>query len=334
MKNIFKAFYFVMAAIAVTSCNKSDDSTTEVKDYSEQYQKDLELIEDFLQTHYMEVTNNPGATDDQSVTFTEIPTGGTQTSIWNQTDYPLQVRYVNKHDITYKLYYIQLRQGSGPTSKSPCNVDQVLASYNGKYIYTESDTEKTTFDQFEESLNPQTYFSLASVIAGWTEIFPKFKTGSYASNPDGTISYFDFGAGVMFVPSGLGYYNVSTGGIPSYSPLIFSFKLYEIIREDQDADGIPSYQEDIATVNVASDGTETVINGVPDGYVRVLDEDEVNPDDTDGDDIPDFLDIDDDGDYFTTLSEIKNPLTGESYPYDEIPTCTDGKKKHLSTACH
>lgn len=334
MKNIFKSFYIIVAALAITSCNKSDDSSTEVKDYSEQYQKDLELIEDFLQTHYMEVTNNPGATDDQSVTFTEIPTGGTQTSIWNQTDYPLQVRYVNKHDITYKLYYIQLRQGTGATSKSPCNVDQVLASYNGKYIYTDSDTEKTTFEQFEESLNPQTYFSLASVIAGWSEIFPKFKTGSYSANPDGTISYFDFGAGVMFIPSGLGYYNVSTGGIPSYSPLIFSFKLYEIIREDQDSDGIPSYQEDISTVVVNSDGTETVINGTPDGYVRVLDEDEVNPDDTDGDDIPDFLDIDDDGDYFTTLSEIKNPLTGDSYPYADIPTCTDGKKKHLSTACH
>lgn len=334
MKNIFKTFYFVLIGFTIVSCNKSDDSTTEVRDYTEQYQKDLAIIEDFLQNHYMEVTNNPGGVDDQNVTFTAIPAGGTQTSIWNQTTYPLQVHYVKKHDITYKMYYLQLRQGSGATSQSPCNVDQVLPAYNGKYLYTDATTNKSKFAQFEESLNPQTYFSLTNVVTGWSEIFPKFKTGSYVANTDGTISYFDFGAGVMFIPSGLAYFSASTGSIPAYSPLIFSFKLFEIKREDQDSDGIPSYLEDLSTVTVNSDGTETIVNGVPDGYVRILATGVTNPDDTDGDGRPNYLDIDDDGDNFTTLSEIKNPLTGESYPFNEIPTCSDGKKKHLSNVCH
>ena len=78
-----------------------------------------------MQTHYMEVTNNPGSTDDQNVTFTLIPEGGTQTSIWDQTTYPILTRYVsvnqNDVDITYKIYYIQLRQGTGANSKSPSN---------------------------------------------------------------------------------------------------------------------------------------------------------------------------------------------------------------------
>ena len=297
----------------------------------------------------MEVVNNPGATDDQDVTFTLIPDGGTQTSIWDQTTYPILTRYVtvkqNDVDVTYKIYFIQLRQGSGANSKSPCNVDRVLTSYRGEYIYSSTVTvgtppvSTTTIisNEFEESINPQNYFNLTGVIRGWSEIFPQFKTGSYTGNPDGTISYYDFGAGVMFIPSGLSYYSNSTGGIPAYSPLIFSFKLYEIQRVDQDADGIYSYQEDLATSTTSSNGTVTITAGVPDGYLYSMATGNVNPDDTDGDEIPDFLDVDDDGDFFTTLSEIKNPLTGQAYPFDAIPTCGgtgNGKKKYLDPSCH
>ena len=45
--------------------------------------------------------------------------------------------------------------------------------------------------------------------------------------------------------SGLAYFASGSGTIPSYTPLVFSFKLYEIQRQDQDADGIPSYLEDL-----------------------------------------------------------------------------------------
>ena len=84
--------------------------------------------------------------------------------------------------------------------------------------------------QFEENKNPQTYLSLyGGVIRGWSEIFPRFKAGTYVGNPDGTISYSDFGAGIMFLPSGLGYYNNVAGSIPSYSNLIFTFKFLNCI---------------------------------------------------------------------------------------------------------
>lgn len=335
--------------LTVVSCSKNDSSPEPLRDFTEQYTKDLANIETYMHTHYMEVVNNPGATNDQDVTFTLIPLGGMQTSIWDQTTYPILTRYVtvkqNDVDVTYKIYYIQLRQGSGATSKSPCNVDRVLTSYRGEYIYSNTVTEGTPpvstttikSTEFEESIDPQNYFSLTGVIRGWSEIFPQFKTGSYSGNPDGTTSYYDFGAGVMFLPSGVGYYGTSTGGIPAYSPLIFSFKLYEIQRMDQDADGIYTYQEDLATSTVNSDGTVTVINGVPDGYVYNMAAGIVNLDDTNGDEVPDFLDVDDDGDFYTTKSEIKNPITGQSYPFADIPTCGgsgNGKKKYLDPSCH
>ena len=345
MNNFFKIIFLFTLGLIVVSCSKdNNNNVAPLRDYTEQYAKDIANIETYMQTHYMEVntTAGPGATEDQDVTFTLIPVGGTQTSIWNQTTYPILTRYVsvnqNDVDITYKIYYIQLRQGTGANSKSPSNVDRVLTSYRGEYIFSSTEqvngVDVTTIksDEFEESINPQSYFNLTSVIRGWSEIFPQFKTGTYLGNPDGSTSYFDFGAGIMFIPSGIAYFGSATGGIPSYSPLIFSFKLYEIQRIDHDGDGIFSYQEDLATSTVNSDGTVTVIEGVPDGYVYSLAKDIVNHDDTDSDDIPDFLDVDDDGDFFTTKSEIKNPITGIAYPFADIPTCGgtgNGKKKHF-----
>ena len=334
MNNFFKIIFLCTLFLSIISCSKNSSTTEPLRDFTAQRDTDMTNIETFMHTHYMEVVNNPGAVDDQNVTFTLIPTGGTQISIWNQTVYPLLTRYVtvtqNAVDVTYKIYYLKLREGSGANSKSPCNVDRVLTAYRGEYIYSSTTTTTDTppvstttiiSNQFEEVTNPQTYFNLTGVIRGWSEIFPQFKTGTYSGNPDGTTSYSDFGAGVMFIPSGLAYYSNTTGLIPAYSPLIFSFKLYEIQRMDQDADGIYSYQEDLATSTVHSDGSVTVTAGVPDGYVYSLATGIVNPDDTDGDGIPDFLDVDDDNDNYTTKSETKyiNPLDPQHlaryYPY-------------------
>lgn len=358
MNNFYKIIFLFTLGLTVVSCSKSDSSTEPLRDFTTQRDTDMTNIETFMHTHYMEVVNNPGATDDQDVTFTLIPAGGTQTSIWNQTTYPIKTRYVkvrqNEQDIVYKIYYLELRQGSGANSKSPCNVDRVLTSYHGEYIYDSVDetTEVHTIisNEFEELVNPQSFFNLTGVIRGWSEIFPQFRTGSYIGNPDGTVSYNDFGAGVMFLPSGLAYFSGSTGGIPAYSPLIFNFKLYEIQRVDHDGDGIYSYQEDLGTSIVSSSGTVTNTPGVPDGYVYSLPEGVANVDNTDDgrlilqpdgttkpEEVPDFLDTDDDGDYFTTASEIKNPLTGDPYPFADIPTCGgsgNGKKNYLDPSCH
>ena len=268
MNNFFKSILLFAVTLLAVSCSKSDSSTEPLRDYAEQYATDMANIEKFMKTHYMEVVNNPGATNDQDVTFTLIPPNGTQVSIWDQTDYPKQTITLEQNDITYTMYYLQLRQGSGPTSKSPCNVDRVLTSYRGEYIYkrTEESVETIESKQFEELINPQSYFNLSAVITGWSEVFPKFKTGSYVGNADGTISYFDFGAGVMFIPSGLAYYASSTGTIPSYSPLIFSFKLYEIQRTDFDGDG----EADILVIRNESGQRVFYIRRSSDGAMQVI----------------------------------------------------------------
>lgn len=313
--NKFK-YYFILliTTISLFSCSKNDTPAVEpLRDYAVQYATDNTDIEEYLKTNYITVINHTGYTDDQDVTITKIPTGGTQKSIWDQTDYELKSRNVSLHDITYKMYYLVLRTGTGI---APCNVDGVLTAYKGEYLerITTSGVTTLTSTPFEEVKYPQSFLSLFSTtvgystITGWGEIFPQFKTGTSSSNSDGTVTHIDFGAGVMFVPSGLAYYASGKGAIPAYAPLVFSFKLFEINRLDHDLDGIPSYQEDL--------------NG--DGYMRFLATGVVNPDDTDGDGIPNFADVDDDGDNYTTKLETKyiNPLDPNKgvhyYPFDGV----------------
>ncbi len=344
MNIFFKSIVLFFLCLTIISCSKSDSSVAPLRDYKAQRDTDMTNIEEFMKSHYMTVVDNPGGEDDQDVTFTLIPTGGTQVSIWNQTDYPVQTRFVNVNqgdeEVTYKIYYLKLREGTGTNSKSPCNVDKVFAAYRGEYIYKNTDTSVNPSvvsylsTQFQEKKTPIA-IDLFTSIRGWSEIFPQFKTGTYSSNTDGTVSYMGFGSGVLFIPSGLAYYSTSTGGIPSYSPLVFSFKLCEIERQDQDSDGIPSYLEDIGTSTVDQFGVVTITPDVPDGYVKILTTGLVNPDDTDGDEKPDFYDIDDDGDQTLTKNEIKNPATGIAFPFDQIPTCggTSTLKKHRDPSC-
>lgn len=330
--NKFK-YYFILiiAGLSLFSCSKDDNSikTEPLRDYAAQYEDDIVMIEEYLNTYYIEeIIDNPGETNNQDVVFTKIPEGGDQPSIMsylNSETFPkLLVREVELHNITYKIYYLVLREGSG---ESPTNVDEFLASYKGEYLSnsTDSETQETTLAStfFEEIKYPNAFFGLNETIVGWSEIFPQFKTGTYESNSDGTISYSDFGAGVMFLPSGLAYYNVRSGSIPGYSPLIFSFKLYEINRTDLDGDGIPNYLEDL-------DG---------DGYLREVTIGDQKADDSDGDGIPDYLDIDDDGDGYTTKTEITDG-EGNIYDFELIPDCSgdtstpDRIKKYLDSNCH
>jgi hypothetical protein len=325
--NKFK-YYFILiiTSISLFSCSK-DSNSAEValpRDYAAQYATEIVDIEAYLKAYYIDFSDPNFA--DKDVEILKITDAATQPSIWsylNKTTFPkLLSKDVKLHDITYNLYYLVLREGTG---ESPSNADAVLTAYKGEYLTSKTEAGVTTITPtfFEQNNNPQQFFKLLNVITGWNEVFPMFKKGNYVSNSNGTVSFSDFGAGVMFIPSGLGYYNAGQGSIPSYSPLVFSFKLFEIQRLDQDGDGIPSYLEDV--------------NG--DNFMRNLAVGVVNPDDTDGDGFPNFLDVDDDGDNYTTRFEITGS-NGVLTPFINIPDCsgnitnTTRVRKHLDKNCH
>ncbi len=272
MNKFFTYFFLVITALTV-SCSKDDEALVPVRDLTEQYAKDLDSIDKYLDTHFIVVDAN------FNVTIDSLREGDGNISIRTQTQYPLQFKMVNftnestNTNIDYKLYYLKLSEGEG---QSPSAVDSVYTSYSGNLINAR---------QFDSAINP-VWFKLDEVIPGWSEIFPLFKTGTYndSGSVNDPVSFSGYGAGVMFVPSGLGYFNRSVTGIPSYSPLIFSFKLYALRYRDHDGDGILSKDE------VAQPGDD------PREY------------DTDGDGAFNMFDIDDDNDRFMTKNEInKNP---------------------------
>ena len=288
MNKFLKLLFVAIIGLSIVSCSKDDDNkSVPLRDYTEQYAKDLDTIDEFIDTHYMTVSPN------FDVTFANLPNDGSQLSIRNQTDYPLEHKIVNAHGIDYKVYYIKLREG---VNKRPSAVDSVMVSYSGRLI---------SLTQFDAAASP-VWLKLDGVVRGWTEIVPMFKTGTYETgegpNP---VNFFDYGAGIMFVPSGLGYYGQAVSGVPSYSSLIFNFKLYELRYRDHDNDGILSKDE------VETPGDD------PKEY------------DSDEDGIANMYDVDDDNDHYLTRTEISDE---DGNIIDPLPMCGP-TLKHLDPNC-
>ena len=291
-------FIFVMVGCP------SDDSVApiELRSYSEVYAEDKAEIETFMADHFMTVDA------DYNVTFTKITTSTPGTPISAHPN--LTFKTVTKNGVDYKLYFIKLAEGLGNTqtdsdteNDKPTRLDSIYSSYKG---------HKTDLTSFDEASSP-IWFQLEQVIQGWQEIFPEFKIGNAQfDNTTGITTFSDFGAGVMFVPSGLAYFNQSQINIPSYTPIIFNFKLMKLKYKDHDGDKILSKYE---------------FGGPTSGTAL----------DTDGDTKPDYADFDDDNDGKLTKEEIRiTPGFSSWYSYGTIPICSgggNGKKKHLDPFC-
>ena len=327
MKSLIKIVLVLSLFTGFYSCQNEDStSATPDRPYEEVYLEDIAEIEDFLHSHYATIDS------EYNVTFTQIPEGSSQQSVWDMPELVKDYE-VELHDISYKVYYLNLREGSG---ENITRVDSSFVSYKGfSFAKTTVDAVDTyTQTVFDSKQNP-IWLSLDEVIRGWAEVIPKFKTGTFSSQVDGTISFDNFGTGVMFLPSGLAYFSSGTLTIPSYAPLVFSFKLHNLRRRDHDRDGILSMHE----------------------YGPNFDDDAI---DTDGDERPDYIDVDDDADgvltkterSFTYLdgTETKTgyyPFNGAlvddpSTPYDDtkgIPSCSNDfttatrLRRHLDPTC-
>ena len=102
---------------------------------------------------------------------------------------------IDRNELDYKLYYLILREGR---RRSTNKVDSTFVSYKG-----------TLFDItliFDQQVDP-VWFQLEDVIPVGEKLYPEFKTGTSTENPNGTVTFNDYGAGVMFLPSGFGYFN-------------------------------------------------------------------------------------------------------------------------------
>lgn len=302
------------------SCGDDEgDGITEVPeaDRTEQQVIDNDSLVGYLQTHYINETilsNNPSISFD-NIEINELPEDG---ELPNPDQNSLLIDLVETFtttyfDVEYEYYVLRINQGGSEVS--PNFSDKVRVSYEGSLM------DDTIFDS---SISPVD-FDLTATIAGWGRVLPEFNNAEdFIINSDGTVTYNNPGIGIMFLPSGLGYYSAAAGSVPVYSNLIFKFKIFQSEVNDHDFDNVPSHLEDIngnydltddnsdddtfadfVDSDDDNDGTLTVDEDLePDSDLTVDRDGDGDPtndigdgdptnDDTDGDGIPNYLDPDD-----------------------------------------
>lgn len=277
---------FVIAIILIYAASCKDDPTPTVYfDHATQATKDNDSLVEYMQTHYVDSNGELKLIDNNQTPVYDLVTTQIVTHKWDYTG--------ESHDVSvdYKLYYYVMNQG---IHTSPTKLDSAYISYKGILL------DHSVFDQN----NYGTWFNLNSTIKGFSYGMEHFKTGDWTTNSDSSFLFSDYGKGILFIPSGLGYANVYNDGIPVNSPLIFYVNVHLMRRIDYDGDGIYSIYEDVN------------YNG------------DYEDDDTDADGIPNYKDVDDDGDGTLTKNENPDP-NGDKNPSDALDENTNGIPDYL-----
>lgn len=288
------SFLILSLVLGFSACKKDDDNTetvvVETEDRTEQQAKDNDSLVKYFKNNYFnasdfgEENTNPNIGDLELTELLEgetLPEGAILLYSLLEDENPefvLEAKEIEYAETDYVIYVLHLNQGGGDESPNFC--DNVRVRYEGSVL------DNSVFDS---AVTPEK-LDLTSLIPAWRKVLPDFNTAeSLGENSDGTLEYTNHGSGVMFLPSGLGYFSSYISGITTYSPLIFKFDLLETTINDHDFDGVPSYLEDL--------------NGDGEFTVNYDDLEDATDDDTDGDGTPDYADTDDDGDGVFTLYE-------------------------------
>lgn len=306
---------FLTVLLFVTSCKKDDDGGVippeEIRDRTEQQVEDKVILASYLNNHYynfsaFETNDDPSLED---IIITPLPIDGMipnpdQNKRLSDPVYGVETKTLVFQDTDYEIYILRLNQGGG--EDSPNFPDKIRVRYEGfltdNSIFDSAITP-VDFDLVGDGVNTFGF------IPGWRKVMPEFNVAeSFVDGTDGTVNYINHGLGVMFIPSGLAYFNGRgpTGNLPAYAPIIFKFELLQTEVNDHDGDGIPSYLEDLPDENGFRDGEFTVnFNDLTDEY----------DDDTDGDRAPNYVDRDDDNDGVLTINE---DIDGDGDPTNDI----------------
>ncbi len=264
--------------VGLVSCGKDDDSSDKPEPPRErgpEAERAQNEIEAFLSTHFYNYEDFETNPDNFKIKFDTIAgDNADKTPLIEQVEFK-EVKDFVDNSVTYKLYYLKVREGGGDR---PHFCDYTTNTYEGR---------KLDLEIFDNATRP-IRLSLVDgkedvgIIRGLQQALIEFKgAAEIIENPDGTVSFEDYGIGAVFIPSGLGYFQFPPSGIiRAYDQLIFSFELFATEIADHDGDGIPSYMEDLNNNQNLMD------------------------DDTDGDGLPNYLDDDDDGDGRLTRDEI------------------------------
>ncbi len=292
MKYLKILLFSTFILLFVLSCKK-DSGPEPARDIQEQTSDDDQALVSYLKTHfynYGDFLNDPENHKIEISLDTITDDNDDKIALWDQ----VQTKTIvltdrDENEISAKMYYVLAKIG---IEEYPSVVDSTFVTYKGSLL------NGVVFDQRDLPM----WFNLATgVIRGFKEFLPELRAGDHIINSDGTYEFDNYGQGIFFIPSSLGYFDMNNISIPKYSPLIFSVALHKVNLADHDNDGILSRDED------------------PDG-----DGDPFN-DDTDQDRNINFLDADDDGDGTLTKEEYDRDGDGiaDDDDNDGIPDYLD-----------
>ena len=274
MKLRINLFILSLMILSFISCRNDDDGGVIVvpeADRDEQQVIDDGLLVDYMAEHYYNSGDFVGSVNPsiQDLVITKLEEGEAVPADHTLLSAAVETHTTVFEDTDYKYYILRLNQGGG--GENPHFSDNVRLNFSGNTLEG---------DVFDSTVNP-IVLDLTGLVPGWSRVIPQFSTSeSFVENSDGTVDYFNSGVGVMFIPSGLGFWSTSAPGVGVYENLVFEFETYQFQVNDHDSDGIPSYAEDLD------------------------DNIELAGDDTDGNILANFLDPDDDGDGVFTIDEL------------------------------
>jgi hypothetical protein len=281
MKKINNIFLLLAVVIIGVSCDTASTSVSEVDDYDHESQilKDNDSINNYLTSHYYN-TNDGAIWTIGNDEVGSLPSGEQIALIDDPKLEVLNGIQANETETDYTMYFLNLQEGADTATGKPTQLDNVYVTYSGMTL------DSVVFDSNNTEF--PIWLSLSSTVTGWGFGFQKMMGGIKAVSGDPEfVSEEDFrfkelGKGYLIFPSGLGYLNVGTGtsGFLANESLVFKVELHTINLTDHDGDLIPTRDE--VELDVYGNLIQT---------------------DTDGDEVPDFLDKDDDNDGVLTINE-------------------------------
>lgn len=316
--SVKNAGFLVLVVFGIWACNNDDDNqliAVPPRDLSEVVVENNAEIQEFLNSHfynYEEFQNPPANFDFKIVIDSLVGTNSNKIPLSQQ----VVARTVNvssfefgingEEDVEHTYYYLEARAGEGV---KPTVADSVFVNYQGSLL------NGTLFDNVETGTWWANPIFQSPLQRGFTKSFRGVAEGvvntaggvAPTGNADGTFGVEGTGIGMIILPSGLANFNITSAGgiIPSYTPIIFKYELLVVITDtDHDQDGIPSRLEEDENI---------------DGFYF--------NDDTDGDFIANFQDIDDDNDGVLTIDEINLKEDGSFDSFRD--TDGDGILDHL-----
>ncbi|MBT8269475.1 MAG: hypothetical protein KJN59_09660 [Bacteroidia bacterium] len=273
--NILSLSLILLLIVGFSSCKNDDDGVDSIpeRDRTEQQIEDRDSLLSYFNTYYynsQEIMDNVAPTIDD-VVITELASGETLPDGHTMLIDAVETHNTVLLDVDYEYYILRLNQGGG--DENPNFPDRVRLNYQGTLL------DGTLFDSSVNSV----VLDLSALVPGWSRVIPQFNVAAdFLLNQDGTVSFSDAGFGVMFLPSGLGYYSGGAANITPYTNLLFKFEIFQTEVNDHDNDGIPSYREDVD------------------------DNIDLGNDDTDENGLANFVDVDDDGDGVLTIDELEH----------------------------